>query len=349
MPDIKSAFGSLETGGHPLHISVRNYFEPGFGYDFSGVRVHTSSRAGELAHTLQAKAFTINRDIVFGKGEYTPTTAEGKRLLGHELAHVVQQSGGAPAIQRAPKNEPRRDVVVITSPDIGSDAPLLAPGVAPIRVTSLDEMAGALKKIDFPIRRLFIISHSLPSGDLGFGNAATEKYELPSKIASKLKGTLKSGNAPDVVDFRGCTIGQDPKAMDEIRAALGAGSAIGGNCYLVTQTNGPIALNGVRITKASQVTEKLQSSFDAGLKKLIDSFGPAKDCILDTSQSSYFRAGSRMVAVWYSPDLDTKWNDRESVCHSKLKPEKVDPAKSGSLEPGLGMHCRLIMVEKGAP
>lgn len=71
--------------------SVRNYFEPRFGYDFSGVRVHTDTKAAESAQGVNALAYTIGRDIVFGKGEYTPNALSGNRLLAHELTHVVQQ------------------------------------------------------------------------------------------------------------------------------------------------------------------------------------------------------------------------------------------------------------------
>ncbi|SEM06056.1 protein of unknown function [Syntrophus gentianae] len=84
---------SLEGGGDPLGEGDRAFFEPRFGADFSQVRVHTGSAAGETARLLNARAFTLGADIAFGAGRYSPGTEEGKRLLAHELTHVVQQSG----------------------------------------------------------------------------------------------------------------------------------------------------------------------------------------------------------------------------------------------------------------
>jgi hypothetical protein len=65
-----------------------------FGADFRGVRVHTDDRAAASATAFGANAFTTGRDIYFGAGKYSPSTQEGKRLLAHELTHVVQQSVG---------------------------------------------------------------------------------------------------------------------------------------------------------------------------------------------------------------------------------------------------------------
>jgi len=81
--------------GMPLPSGVRAYFEPRFGHNFGAVRVHTGSEAANMAQAVQARAFTFGHDIVFSAGEYAPATAQGKRLLAHELTHVVQQKSGA--------------------------------------------------------------------------------------------------------------------------------------------------------------------------------------------------------------------------------------------------------------
>jgi hypothetical protein len=85
------AIRGAERGGEPLPAGVRALFEPRFGQDFSHVRVHVDPGA---TSALRARAFTSGRDIVFGAGEYSPNSAEGRRLLAHELAHVVQQTSG---------------------------------------------------------------------------------------------------------------------------------------------------------------------------------------------------------------------------------------------------------------
>jgi hypothetical protein len=84
-------------GGRPLRDDVRSFFEQRFGHDFGGVRVHTGGRADRAADSLDARAFTIGRDIYLKRGEYRPETRRGKRLLAHELTHVVQQTGGSAA------------------------------------------------------------------------------------------------------------------------------------------------------------------------------------------------------------------------------------------------------------
>jgi hypothetical protein len=88
----------LASPGRPLDGQARAFMEPRFGADFGGVRVHTDARAAESARAVDAVAYTVGSDVVFGAGEYRPGTAAGDRLIAHELAHVVQQ-GGAQARQ----------------------------------------------------------------------------------------------------------------------------------------------------------------------------------------------------------------------------------------------------------
>jgi hypothetical protein len=80
--------------GQPLDSRVRALLEPRFAHDFSRVRIHADARAAEAAHALRAHAYTQGEHIVFAKDRYVPGTTQGLRLLGHELAHVVQQSAG---------------------------------------------------------------------------------------------------------------------------------------------------------------------------------------------------------------------------------------------------------------
>ena len=93
----------LGSGGHPLDSATRSWMEPRFNYDFSGVRVHTDSRAARSAKDVNALAYTVGRDVVFGAGQYTPGTERGTRLLAHELTHVVQQTSSGASAQQASK------------------------------------------------------------------------------------------------------------------------------------------------------------------------------------------------------------------------------------------------------
>jgi len=81
----------LRSPGHPLDADARAFMEPRFGHDFSQVRVHSDAKAAESAWAVNALAYTIGRDVVFGAGRYAPGTSEGRKLLAHELTHVVQQ------------------------------------------------------------------------------------------------------------------------------------------------------------------------------------------------------------------------------------------------------------------
>jgi hypothetical protein len=88
----------LSSPGQPLDAGTKAFMEPRFGHDFSGVRVHTDSRAAESAQVVNAQAYTVGRDVVFGTGQYAPGTSEGRRLVAHELTHVVQQRSEAQSI-----------------------------------------------------------------------------------------------------------------------------------------------------------------------------------------------------------------------------------------------------------
>ncbi|WLE98056.1 MAG: DUF4157 domain-containing protein [Candidatus Electrothrix communis] len=82
----------LSSSGQPLDAGTRSFMEPRFGQDFSGVRVHTDGQAAESARAVNARAYTVGRDVVFGEGEYVSGSSEGRRLMAHELAHVGQKT-----------------------------------------------------------------------------------------------------------------------------------------------------------------------------------------------------------------------------------------------------------------
>ncbi|HEY3038871.1 MAG TPA: DUF4157 domain-containing protein [Pyrinomonadaceae bacterium] len=78
--------------GKPLDNPIRTFMESRFGHDFSGVRIHTDDSAVLSAETINARSYTVGRDIVFGASQYAPETFAGRHLLAHELAHVMQQA-----------------------------------------------------------------------------------------------------------------------------------------------------------------------------------------------------------------------------------------------------------------
>jgi hypothetical protein len=123
--------------GRPLDTATRGFFEPRFGLDLSAVRVHSEGHAGEAARAVGARAFAVGENIVFAPNQFSPSSVSGRHLLAHELAHVVQQRGGAPGrVRRAP-------------PAKTCDAPV-GPLAQPAHVsdTLIDRITGKYVKVD---------------------------------------------------------------------------------------------------------------------------------------------------------------------------------------------------------
>ncbi len=120
---ISSPIQSLQGGGRPLSGGERRFFEPRFGADFSNVRLHNDGQADDLAHSVSARAFALGRNVVFGAGEYSPNSFSGRKLLAHELAHVVQQSRGGSAASESVQCKKRRKAKAVWYQDaINEDA-----------------------------------------------------------------------------------------------------------------------------------------------------------------------------------------------------------------------------------
>ena len=104
---FENYINNLDNNGQPMASEVRNFYEPRFGFNFSNVRIHADQVAAKSAQSINALAYTSGNHIVFNNGQYSSVTDSGKKLLAHELTHVVQQnkSGEAPLIQQqsAPK------------------------------------------------------------------------------------------------------------------------------------------------------------------------------------------------------------------------------------------------------
>ncbi len=94
---------ALASPGRPLDPTTRHFMEPRFGYDFARVRIHDDPLAAQSAQDNAARAFTVGNHIVFGAGEYKPSTLAARHLLAHELSHVIQQNkSNSLSIQRQP-------------------------------------------------------------------------------------------------------------------------------------------------------------------------------------------------------------------------------------------------------
>jgi Domain of unknown function (DUF4157) len=96
----------LSSAGRPLEPAIQQEMGQSFGHDFSRVRVHTSAQAEQSSRDVNANAYTVGHKVVFGLGQFAPRTQTGRRLLAHELTHVVQQTeANASVIHRSPDGD----------------------------------------------------------------------------------------------------------------------------------------------------------------------------------------------------------------------------------------------------
>jgi hypothetical protein len=104
----------LHSLGQPLVPSTRQFMETGFGHDFSQVRIHTNQQAAVSARAVNARAYTVGHDIVFGPGQYMPNTQATWWLLAHELAHTIQQNRNSRYLQRFDPEQSLFDIPTCT-------------------------------------------------------------------------------------------------------------------------------------------------------------------------------------------------------------------------------------------
>ncbi len=170
---------SSRAGGQALPASVRSYFEPRFGRDFGGVRVHDGPEAAGLAQSLDAHAFTVGRDIYFGRGAYAPDASDGRHRIAHELTHVVQQqavgrpkastsapSWGAPqvsAVDGSRGTVQRQAVLKYAPPDLPCN---LAPNVEPPAGTEIQFTVASWALSKAERARIDAFAGSWSSGDV---------------------------------------------------------------------------------------------------------------------------------------------------------------------------------------
>lgn len=186
-----AATGSVHDlgSGEPLDPAMRASFEPDFGADFSGVRVHSDEKAARSARDLNARAFTVGSDVVFAEGEYQPHTSAGKHLLAHELAHVVQQGAGPAMVQRA---------VALKDDDYKALAAQIHDAIFPVG-TDEEAIFSALQKLEKDPTAITKLSD-------------VYKKEFSSALEVDIRGDLSEVELQLALELLG--IKDDPKAAD---------------------------------------------------------------------------------------------------------------------------------------
>jgi len=189
----------LNSPGQPLDRDTRAFMEPRFGHDFSGVRVYTDAKAAQSARAVNALAYTVGKDVVFGAGQYMPKTMAGKRLLAHELTHTIQQGMESKGLQTAAKISNANDTAEQEAGAV-ADAVMSGRAFKPTQHQSLhiakqDDTGGGMTSASAPA--------SVPATDAG--PVATEVPPVPTVDEQNTElGGLSVGNFD--FHFRKCSI-----------------------------------------------------------------------------------------------------------------------------------------------
>ena len=353
---------TLNRSGEPLPGSARAFFEPRFGHDFSRVRIHRDETAAASAKAVSAHAYTVANHLVFAQGRYAPETGEGRRLLAHELAHVVQQQGGTPRVQREGEDKDKdapatkQDVSIVLTDEAQDMDEGRTYAKTALRVTSVDDAVKQLKALKAPVGTLFVVSHSSSAGQIQFVSASGNKTWVDiGTLADAMKGQVST----DTVDFRGCKLGSAQAKMEAFRKTSGAKSVKGSNCWTFVTRVTPLVYKNAEVTQPSQIPEKMKKAFDKALIRQINGLKaannkPVKDCLLSLQPGEragratlnkiwqqYWANKGNLVASWGSPDFNEDWQ-KDSICSNHMttstKPcaivEAKAPASGGSAQGG---------------
>jgi Domain of unknown function (DUF4157) len=198
VPQIDQAteerINSLRGKGESLPEVVKNEMQQQLQADFSAVRIHNSGEAAALAAGINAKAFTVGNDIFFATGEYAPDSAEGRKLLAHELTHVVQQSDGiASKIMRASGSTPAATPNPTPAPSAPANPNLYDGPEGRFEKTSTPYRLG-LKGVHLPrVKQTFtpIPVRVRPSGEQRSGRQA-QTWDTAARDGAGLNASLDS-------------------------------------------------------------------------------------------------------------------------------------------------------------
>jgi hypothetical protein len=175
--NLESQLNQSKSGGEALDESARSFIEPRMGFDFGHVRVHTDSSAVQMNQQLGARAFTHGSDIYFGSGQYNPSSTEGRRLLTHELTHVVQQSSNRVSRKAAPSHqlEEMPDYAAPVSMQLGTPASIQCDG--PNRGQDMEEIIIRDESLPASVERDSAAAERRWGGQFSFGSSSITNHE----------------------------------------------------------------------------------------------------------------------------------------------------------------------------
>jgi hypothetical protein len=220
---------SLQSGGEPMDDSTRTFMEQQFNHDFSQVRIHNDSTAHQSSNDINARAYTHEQDIVFAAGQYQPATHEGKKLLAHELTHVIQQQKmGESMIHRSVSDA---SACSRTTDPSAPPQPLMFVGLS-------DTFAGT--SVDFAIMMLkmdMMTSTGVPSGKAfdayrsRFGDPVESKGKFKNRFSGSVHASLADAQVSEMRSLIGI-LEQVEKFLDRdiVYRCLGNATPIVAGC-----------------------------------------------------------------------------------------------------------------------
>ena len=272
-------------GGQPLTEPERAFFESRLGHDFSHVRIHSDVKAAESAQAINAFAYTIGQDVVLGAGQYAPGSKAGRRLLAHELTHVVQQraSYGKGRIQRQ------------STPTSTGAAPAAIPTVTTMRefidlvrrIEAANPGLSALQIAQLIMRTKFhstawdwLLPSTASAPGVTAGGAVTAEDVMT--LSKKLKVTLPQGGLADPLHI---IAGLVAKAETKAPGTEGAGGTLGSFIQPlpsgVSQLQVATWVGDVGQAAAEWMTDHPHPRGGATLQNYMDEFAPEFDLIAD--------------------------------------------------------------------
>jgi hypothetical protein len=199
----------LRSTGQPLDAATRAFMEPRFGHDFSKVRdfsrirIHAGTDAAESAEAMGALAYTAGRDVVFGAGRYQPATGEGRWLLAHELAHVVQhERSGDEVLQRFVPEDAAEEMVgktfllntdiTVSGEALAKDSRVVVTVWSNLQTSVTVKAKVGANQVTFPIGKEFLVpagdsKSGLPQYHAGVAGVEKKYSQLKKKITDQEK------------------------------------------------------------------------------------------------------------------------------------------------------------------
>ena len=291
----------LRSPGEPLDASTRHAMESHFGHDFSRVRVQHDGQAAASAAAVNARAYTVGHQVVFGPGQFAPETIGGQHLLAHELAHVVQQHGQAPSLQSkalrigagADSSERKADAAadtVLTGDsisDVGKTRPNTLQRAAvdtfggtfdttayvTINNAKGATKAGVGKEVGANIHLKFTPNDLVEADNIGLIQTVKTLRNKKAGDAADIPSNARSSTLPDALELGEGDYG---RGVDQLAYVTGT---------KIPQTNPLYATTNTKKITSTSLTDLTPVAFwgahGSHTKKADGTFNPAKDAELD--------------------------------------------------------------------